>query len=348
MQTKYFKINPDKPDLSILTEAARLLRRGELVAFPTETVYGLGANGLDSCAVTGIFQAKGRPADNPLILHIDTVEKLSELAAHVPANAKALAERYWPGPLSVVVERRAHIPDVVTGGLATVAVRLPASRVARELIRLAGVPVAAPSANTSGRPSPTTAEDVLADLDGKIAAVIDAGPCAIGVESTVVDCTTAVPTLLRPGGITYEMLIEVLGEVEVDPALAGSQTIPKSPGMKYTHYAPMAPMTLIEAGGAQPAALVIREIRAAQAAGKTVGAVVSAELAPSLPPATITAVYGSRTDAGTVAAGLYTALRSFDDKPVDVIYAEGIAEQGLGLAVMNRLRKAAGYRIIHS
>lgn len=346
MQTKYYKIDPVKPDMAILAEAAALLRQGELVAFPTETVYGLGANGLNAQAVKNIFQAKGRPSDNPLILHIATADAINELAASVPASAKALVERYWPGPLTIVVERQPHVPNEVTGGLNTVAVRLPSSPVARELIRLSGVPIAAPSANTSGRPSPTTAQDVLADLDGKIAAVIDAGPCAIGVESTVIDCTTPVPTLLRPGGITYEMLIAVLGDIEVDPALAGSQAKPKSPGMKYTHYAPKAPLILIEAQPERSAVLLSQEIMQAQAAGKTVGAIVSAELADRLPPGTVTSVYGPRDDAAIVAANLYTVLRSFDDKLVDIIYAEGIAEQGLGLAVMNRLRKAAGYRIL--
>ncbi|WP_188399379.1 L-threonylcarbamoyladenylate synthase [Sporomusa sp. GT1] len=346
MYTKYYRVDPVCPDAAMLAEAAALLRRGELVAFPTETVYGLGANGLDAAAVQRIFQAKGRPSDNPLILHIADADNLAELAAAVPASARALVECYWPGPLTVVVERQGHVPDAVTGGLKTVAVRLPSSPVARELIRLAGVPVAAPSANTSGRPSPTTAQDVLADLEGKIAAVIDAGPCDIGVESTVIDCTTPVPTLLRPGGVTYEMLIAVLGDLEVDPALAGAQTVPKSPGMKYTHYAPAAPLTLIEAEPGRSAGLLIQEINKALTAGKTVGAIVSAELADSVPPAVVTAVYGSRADAAAVAANLYTVLRSFDDKAVDVIYAEGIAEQGLGLAVMNRLRKAAGYRIL--
>lgn len=348
MQTKYYKIDPANPDNAILTEAAELIRKGELVAFPTETVYGLGANGLDAEAVTKIFRAKGRPADNPLILHIHDTAKIYDLAASVPASAKRLAERYWPGPLTVIVERQSQVPNAVTGGLNTVAVRLPSSPVARELIRLAGVPIAAPSANTSGRPSPTTARDVLADLDGKVAAVIDAGACEIGVESTVVDCTTPVPTLLRPGGVTYEMLIETLGDIEVDPTLAGSQAIPKSPGMKYTHYAPLAPMVLIEAEPAVAAVLVNREINQALAEGKTVGAIVSSELAVNLPPAALTEVYGSRADAAGIAANLYTALRSFDDKAVDIIYAEGIAEQGLGLAVMNRLRKAAGYRIIRA
>ncbi|SDE64572.1 L-threonylcarbamoyladenylate synthase [Sporomusa acidovorans] len=348
MKTKYYRVDPVKPDTGVLTETAALLRQGDLVAFPTETVYGLGANGLNEQAVKAIYQAKGRPSDNPLILHIDAVAKLDELAATVPANARALAERFWPGPLTVVVERQPKVPDAVTGGLNTVAVRLPSSVVARELIRLAGVPVAAPSANTSGRPSPTTAQAVLADLDGKIAAVIDAGPCEIGVESTVVDCTTPVPTLLRPGGITYEMLLAVLGEVEVDPTLAGSQAVPKSPGMKYTHYAPLAPLILVEAEPAAAAMLVKREVEQALAAGKRVGAIVSGEVADILPARTIKAVYGVRADAAAIAASLYTMLRSFDDKPVDIIYAEGIAENGLGLAVMNRLRKAAGYHIIRA
>ncbi|WP_425058664.1 Threonylcarbamoyl-AMP synthase [Sporomusa carbonis] len=344
MRTKYYKVDLSEPDLSVLAAAADILKQGGLVAFPTETVYGLGANGLDAHAVAGIFRAKGRPADNPLILHIDSPDKINDLAVSVPGSAQALIGQYWPGPLTVIVERRSCVPDAVTGGLNTVAVRLPASLIARELIRLAGVPVAAPSANISGRPSPTAAQDVLADMDGKIDAVIDAGPCAIGVESTVVDCTTPVPTLLRPGGITYEMLTAVLGEVEVDPALAGSRAVPKSPGMKYTHYAPLAPMFLVEGDRS----IVVREVQQALAAGKRVGAVVSAETAAGLPPAAITVVYGSHADAHAIAANLYTALRSFDNKAVDVIYAEGIAEQGLGLAVMNRMRKAAGYRIIRN
>lgn len=346
MHTEYYKVDPVNPDLTLLAKAAAMLQQGQLVAFPTETVYGLGANGLNEQAVKAIFAAKGRPSDNPLILHIDVADKITTLASEVPPNAAALIERYWPGPLTVVVKRRPIVPDVVTGGLDTVAIRLPSSLVARELIRLAGVPIAAPSANTSGRPSPTTAQAVLADIEGKIAAVIDAGSCDIGVESTVVDCTTPVPTLLRPGGITYEMLIEVLGEVEIDPTLAGAQAIPKSPGMKYTHYAPAAPLFLVESEPVATAMLIKREIDQALAAGKTVGAIVSSELADSLPPEVRTAVYGRRGDAAVIAANLYENLRSFDNTPVDVIFAEGLAEKGLGLAVMNRLRKAAGYRII--
>ncbi|MDT8903720.1 L-threonylcarbamoyladenylate synthase [Anaeroselena agilis] len=347
MNTKHYVVDREKPDFRILDQAAAVLRQGGLVAFPTETVYGLGANGLDPGAVARIFAAKGRPADNPLILHIADVHEVNKLAARVPANAAALMAEYWPGPLTLVLARTRLVPDAVTGGLDTVAIRLPDSTVARELIRLAGVPVAAPSANTSGRPSPTTAGDVLADLAGRIELVIDAGPCGIGVESTVVDCTTPVPTLLRPGGVTLEMLIATLGEVEVDPALGGENIVPRAPGMKYTHYAPAAPMTLYEGEGGAAAAAVAGEAARLEAAGRRVGAVVSAETALLLPPTVVAAVYGIRGDLDAAAANLYTALRLFDAEPVDVILAESVSEAGLGLAVMNRLRKAAGYRIVH-
>lgn len=347
MNTKHFIVDRDKPDFRVLAEAAAVLRQGGLVAFPTETVYGLGANGLDPRAVLKIFAAKGRPADNPLILHIAEPHEVNKLAARVPANAAALMARYWPGPLTVVLARTRLVPDAATAGLDTVAIRLPESTVARELIRLAGVPIAAPSANTSGRPSPTTAQDVLADMDGRIEVVVDAGPCDIGVESTVVDCTTPVPTLLRPGGVTLEMLMETLGEVEVDPALGGEHVVPRAPGMKYTHYAPAAPMTLYEGATAAVSAALADEAGRLVAAGRRTGAVVTAETARRLPPAAVAAVYGDRGDLEAAAANLYSALRHFDAAPVDVILAEGVGEAGLGLAVMNRMRKAAGYKIIH-
>lgn len=346
MNTKYYIIDREKPDVRLLAQAADIIKQGGLVAFPTETVYGLGANGLDRHAVARIFTAKGRPADNPLILHIADKHETAKLARRIDANARALTDKFWPGPLTVVLERTPAVPDIVAAGLDTVAVRLPDSTVARELIRLSGVPIAAPSANLSGRPSPTTGRDVLADMEGKIELVLDAGPCGIGVESTVVDCTTPVPTLLRPGGITLEMLIDVLGEVEIDPALGGGDFAPRAPGMKYRHYAPAAPMTLIEGEADSRGAAVIRETAKARAGSLKVGAVVSAELAAALPEGTITAVYGSRSRPAEIAAGLYSALRHFDTQPVDVIFAEGTAEAGLGLAIMNRLRKAAGYRII--
>ncbi|MDR3559935.1 MAG: L-threonylcarbamoyladenylate synthase [Negativicutes bacterium] len=344
MRTEYLIVDSDHPDIQALSQAADVLRKGGLVAFPTETVYGLGANGLDPHAVAGIFAAKGRPGDNPLILHIAEAREVAKLARCVPANARALMETYWPGPLTLVLERTKAVPDAVTSGLDTVAIRLPDSVVARELIQLAGVPLAAPSANTSGRPSPTTAQDVLADLDGKINMVVDAGPCHIGVESTVVDCTTPVPTLLRPGGITLEMLLATLGEVEVDPGLSDEGMVARAPGMKYTHYAPAAPMILLEGEYPAIATAIAREATAALAEGKRVGAVAAAETI--LPAGVVAASYGSRHNPEEIAANLYQALRVFDNQPVDVIFAAGTDESGLGLAVMNRLRKAAGYHII--
>lgn len=347
MHTEYFIVDKNNPNKEILGQAAELLKQGKLVAFPTETVYGLGANGLDEKAVASIFEAKGRPSDNPLILHIANKEAVNELVAHIPANAKILMDTYWPGPLTIVFRRKAVVPDIVTGGLDTVGIRLPDSLVARELIALAGTPIAAPSANTSGRPSPTSTAAVLADLEGKIDAVVDAGSCEIGVESTVVDCTTPVPTLLRPGGITLEMLTATLGEVEIDPILSGSfELSPRSPGMKYTHYAPDAPMILFEGPYPQVADLLLEEVTSALAAGKRVGALVSAQTAANLPEEVVTTVYGNRQQVDEIAANLYMALRSYDNNIVDVIYAEGISEDGLGLAVMNRLRKASGYRIV--
>lgn len=346
MKTEHFIVEKKQPDKQILAQAAELLKAGKLVAFPTETVYGLGANGLDSEAVAGIYQAKGRPSDNPLILHIAQQEEIRQLVTHIPPNAQVLMDTYWPGPLTLVLKRKEVVPDIVAGGLDTVAVRLPASTIARELIALAGVPIAAPSANTSGRPSPTSAKDVLDDLAGRIDAIIDGGNCDIGVESTVVDCTTPVPTLLRPGGITLEMLLDTLGEIETDPALEGGEFIPKSPGMKYTHYAPSAPMILIEGTYPQILHNMLQEIQTSLVAGKKVGAILSLESAEHLPSEVTGAIYGSRQQVQDIAANLYTVLRSFDNNPVDIIYAEGIEEQGLGLAVMNRLRKASGYRIV--
>lgn len=348
MHTEYFLVDKENPDKEVLLKVAGMLKQGKLVAFPTETVYGLGANGLDEKAVAGIYQAKGRPSDNPLILHIADKGQINQLVDHIPANAKVLMDTYWPGPLTIVLKRKSIVPDSITGGLDTVAVRLPDSVVARELIALAGVPIAAPSANTSGRPSPTSAQAVLADLNGRINAIIDTGNCDIGVESTVVDCTTPVPTLLRPGGVTLEMLIATLGEVEMDPALNGSSDfVPRSPGMKYCHYAPSAPMVLFEGEYPHIVELLLQEIDTALAAGKKVGALVSGETAIRLPAAVVACVYGKRQHSDEIAANLYMALRSYDDNPVDVIYAEGISEDGLGLAVMNRLRKASGYRIVN-
>lgn len=346
MNTAVFVVDKDNPDKESLMQAANILAAGGLVAFPTETVYGLGANGLDEKASSGIYRAKGRPSDNPLILHIAEKSALNNLVTEVTPSAKALIDKYWPGPLTVVLPRAQVIPDIITGGLNTVAVRMPDSVVARELIRRAGVPIAAPSANTSGRPSPTTAQMVIDDLDGKINAVIDAGPCDVGVESTVIDCTTVVPTLLRPGGITLEMLTDILGAVDLDKSLLSKDAIPRSPGMKYTHYAPQAPMILIEGQPDNIVRELKRQAEQALAANKTVGAIVAQETAAVLPAEVKTSVYGSRGCAEQIAASLYGRLRYFDHHQVEIIFAEGICEDGLGLAVMNRMRKAAGHKII--
>ncbi|WP_346355207.1 L-threonylcarbamoyladenylate synthase [Azotosporobacter soli] len=345
METRYLTIRREAPDEEIMQIAAALLREGRLVAFPTETVYGLGANGLDCAAVKAIYLAKGRPSDNPLILHIAKPEDAARLAREINANARALMAAFWPGPLTLVLPRRDSVPDAVTGGLDSVAIRLPNCPVARRLIELAGVPIAAPSANTSGRPSPTTAQAVIDDLAGRIDAVLDGGPCGIGLESTVVDCTTPVPTILRPGGITREQLEAVLGEVEIDAALTQPKETPRSPGMKYKHYAPKAPLFLFEGEAEATAAALLAEVKAALGRGEKVGALVDETTALLLPQETVTVCYGPRGDIKAAAARLYTALRSFDRQAVAVIYATGVAEDGLGLALMNRLRKASGYQI---
>lgn len=339
-------IRMDELDEASLRMAADILKRGGLVAFPTETVYGLGANGLDAEAAAGIYLAKGRPSDNPLILHIADLNMMGCLAKRVNAAAQNIMRAFCPGPITVVLERKAVVPDRITGGLETVGVRMPDHPIARALIRLAGVPIAAPSANASGRPSPTTADMVLADLDGKIDAVIDGGPCRFGLESTIVDCTGSVPTVLRPGAITLEMLAEVVGEVKLDAALADRQIAPKAPGMKYTHYAPSAPMVLLKGGAEEIAGGMRLEIERAQAAGKRVGAIVSCETARRLPEGVVTVEYGAQNDLARIAANLYDALRTFDHHQVDVIFAEGTGDAGLGLAVMNRLYKASGYHVI--
>ncbi|MDU4960870.1 MAG: L-threonylcarbamoyladenylate synthase [Sporomusaceae bacterium] len=347
MATEIVKVDPLQPDPAVIAAAAAIIRHGGLVAFPTETVYGLGANGLDAAATRRIFAAKGRPADNPLILHIADPGDIQRLVERVNSNAAALMQAFWPGPLTVVLKRSAIVPDAVTAGLDSVAIRLPQSTVARALIRAAGVPIAAPSANTSGRPSPTSAQAVAFDLDGRVEMILDGGRCTVGLESTVIDCTTPVPTLLRPGGVTREMLLAILGELDADRNLADQTVVPRSPGMKYTHYAPAAPMTLVAAATpAATAGLLLREVNLALAAGKRVGAVVAAETAAGLPAAVQSAVYGRRGDKQAIAGSVYDCLRRFDQAAVDIIFCEAVDETGIGLAIMNRLRKAAGYRIV--
>ena len=322
--------------------AAAILRAGGLVGIPTETVYGLGANGLDPDAVAHIFQAKGRPQDNPLILHIPSADHLERYCEKIPDRAYALAEAYWPGPLTMILWRKPIVPDVVTAGLDTVGMRCPSHPVCRAILEAADVPVAAPSGNTSGRPSPTTAAHMWEDMDGKIDAIVDGGPCSVGVESTIVDLTETPPRLLRPGGITLEQLENVLGEVAVDPAvtrLMGAGERPRAPGMKYRHYAPRAPVTVV-AGAPQKSAAYI-----AAHAGREDGVICFDEFAPLFGGQEVEKL-GPAADKGEQARHIFDALRAFDHTRVKAIWAQCPDPSGLGLAITNRLNKAAGFHVV--
>ena len=344
MQTKLWLLDKKKDLDKQLVEAAELIKKGELVAFPTETVYGLGANGLNSEACKKIFAAKGRPVDNPLILHIATLPEIYPLSSNLSASAKRLMETFWPGPMTMIVHKSAIIPQVVTAGLDTVAIRFPSHPVANRFIALCGCPIAAPSANKSGRPSPTTAGDVLDDMEGVIAGVIDGGTSDIGVESTIVDTTVPVPTILRPGGITLEMLEEALGAVEIDPGLIKKDQIPKAPGMKYRHYAPRAEMYLIE--GPQAPLQIKNFVAQALAQGLRIGVLADKGTIAMLPASDRLVSHNWGSTKAELAEKLYIYLRRFDSEKVDLIVGEGTTETGLGLAIMNRMRKSAGHNIL--
>ena len=324
--------------------AARLIQSGELVAIPTETVYGLGADGLNPDAVAKIFIAKGRPQDNPLILHVAQASDMEQLCHHIPAGAYALAEKFWPGPLTLVLPARDIVPRRTTGGLDTVAVRCPDSAITREIIRLSGVPIAAPSANISGKPSTTTAAHVLHDHDGKIAAIVDGGPCRVGVESTIVDLTEERPRLLRPGGITPEQLVEVLGDLVVDKAVTAQidkDAVVKAPGMKYRHYAPDC-LVIIVSGSRQAAADYIHHV------WEPGDRVLCFEEELPLYAGYAPLAYGREADVETLSAGLFSALRILDDPAVRRVYARCPVGGGVAYAVQNRLKKAAGFHIVNA
>jgi len=346
METKIYKMGNRATEGAMIGEAARVIREGGLAAFPTETVYGLGADALNPEAARKIYAAKGRPSDNPLIVHIADMEHLSEIAKDVPDQAKKLAEAFWPGPLTMIVNKNEKVPDETTGGMQTVAVRMPNHPVALELIRTSGCLIAAPSANTSGRPSPTLAEHVAEDLDGKVPVILDAGEVGIGIESTIIDLTEAIPMILRPGYVTKRMLEEVIGPVRTDPGMISedSSVKPKAPGMKYRHYAPKADLIIVD--GEKKA--VIDKINALTAymrtKGMRVGVIGTDETAAHYTGDVVLSM-GAREDEDAIARRLYRILREFDEREIHVIYSESFDSPGIGQAVMNRLLKAAGHQV---
>ena len=346
MQTIIRKVDEHCIDEMIMKEAGELLKAGALVAFPTETVYGLGANALDEKAAAKIYAAKGRPSDNPLIIHIADMESLPRITEEIPDAAYQLAEKFWPGPLTMVLKKSEEVPYGTTGGLDTVAVRMPSHPIALEMIRHGGGYIAAPSANTSGRPSPTLAEHVADDMDGIIPMILDGGAVGIGIESTIVDLTEGLPTILRPGFITKEMLEEVVGEVQIDKGLSvDAKVAPKAPGMKYRHYAPKAELIIVE--GAKEA--VVEKINAMAKDNESKGistGVIGTEETVSLYETGIVKCIGSRSDELSISSHLYGILREFDESDAKIIYSESFEDGAMGSAIMNRLLKAAGHKII--
>ena len=339
MKTRVF--HPENGENEI-REAAQILRSGGLLGIPTETVYGLGASALNEDAVLHIFQAKGRPQDNPLIIHVPDVTWLERYCAQVPETAYRLAEAFWPGPLTMILPRKPIVPLRTTGGLDTVGVRCPDHPVTRAIIQEAGVPVAAPSGNTSGRPSPTSAVDMLEDMDGKIDGIVDGGPCRVGVESTIIDLTVTPPRLLRPGGLPLEDLRRILGEVAVDKAVTqkvtGSEP-PRAPGMKYRHYAPHAPVTAVTGEAGRSAAYIRSVLQAGE------GVICFEEYRDLFSGFQVQSL-GASGDSAQQAHRVFDALRRFDSTPVTAIYTQCPGDAGLGLAVGNRLKKAAGFHIV--
>ena len=347
MQTIIKKVDEHCPDKQIMMEAGELLKSGALVAFPTETVYGLGANALDEKAAAKIYAAKGRPSDNPLIIHIAEMDSLELITEEIPKAAYLLAEKFWPGPLTMVMKKSKVVPYGTTGGLDTVAVRMPSHPIALEMIRYGGGYIAAPSANTSGRPSPTLASHVAEDMDGIIPMILDGGAVGIGIESTIVDLTEEIPTILRPGFITKEMLEDVVGEVQIDKGLeADAKTPPKAPGMKYRHYAPKAELVIVE-GVADAVIEKINEMTKENEAKGIVTGVIGTEETVSAYVAKIVKSMGTRDDELSISSRLYGILREFDESDAQIIYSESFEEGAMGSAIMNRLLKAAGHKIIH-
>lgn len=347
MNTILRKVDVDNIDMEVIKEASDILHAGDMVAFPTETVYGLGANALDEMASKKIYAAKGRPSDNPLIVHVANEQQILPLVKEIPESARKLMKAFWPGPLTIIFNKSDVVPYGTTGGLDTVAIRMPNHKVALTLIEESNIPIAAPSANTSGRPSPTTAMHVMDDLNGKISMVIDGGAVGIGIESTIVDVTGDIPMILRPGYINKKMLEEVVGEVTIDKAILGPVSPdlkPKAPGMKYKHYAPKADFTMFD-GDIDKVADRINELAESYIKkGYKVGIISSAESKDRYRYGEVISI-GSRNNELSISKNLYKVLREFDDKQVDYILGETFRSEELGQAIMNRLLKAAGYQV---
>lgn len=344
MHTSVLKISAKKPQMSRIQKAARLIKQGGIVAFPTETVYGLGANALDAKAVRKIFVAKGRPSDNPLIVHIYDMSDLYILADKVTDTVRSVVDRFWPGPLTIVLKKSKIVPNAVTGGLDTVAVRMPSSKIAQMLIRESKTPIAAPSANYFGRPSPTTASHVLQDMKGRIGLIIDGGSTKIGIESTVVDLTSRIPVLLRPGGVGVEQLQKEVGEIRMHPMLKGrkSSSVFRSPGMKYKHYSPDAQIILVQGPASKVRQRMIRLVKQLREQNERVGVICTKDARYGAHAKKITG-----SDYDRLAAVLFKTFRDFDSRKIDVILVQAVPKRGIGLGIMNRLEKAA-YRKIRA
>lgn len=339
----------DGQSCQAIRRAGQIIRQGGLVAFPTETVYGLGGDALNPDSSRKIYAAKGRPSDNPLIIHIADMDALPRIVSEIPEAAKVLAEHFWPGPLTMILPKAKEVPYATTGGLETVAVRMPSHPVALSFIRESGGYVAAPSANTSGKPSPTLASYVAEDMDGRIEMILDGGQVGIGIESTIVDLTVEPPQILRPGYVTDKMLEKVLGEVAVDATVLRSGEecgqAPKAPGMKYRHYAPAGELTIIQGEAGQVTEYINARAAEDMAAGKKVGIIGTRENLDCYKADVVKSV-GSRSDEEAIAHNLYAILREFDDEKVTRIYSEGFSTEGFGQAIMNRLLKAAGHHVV--
>lgn len=348
MNTVVRKTDSVNINMEVISEAGEIMKHGGLVAFPTETVYGLGANALDESASAKIYAAKGRPSDNPLIIHIAEMDALNRIVTEIPTKAKLLADKFWPGPLTMIFNKSDLVPLGTTGGLNTVAVRMPDHKLALELIKASGGYVAAPSANTSGRPSPTKASHVEEDLNGKIDMIIDGGMVGIGIESTIVDVSTDTPMILRPGYINKEMLEEVVGEVLIDKTVLAEGEMkekPKAPGMKYKHYAPKGDLTIIEGEEEEVVAMINQLVAKKIADNCKVGIIATDETINRYQMGQVKSI-GKRSEQQTISHNLYNVLREFDDMKVEFIYSESFSDGKMGVAIMNRLLKAAGHKII--